>query len=349
MCSIDLRVTTEELLKNIFGKKNNILMLYYSKITNLKMASITYISIGSCPHALKLEDLNECSDQMIPTFLRGHISKGDFVDAILIDPMFSQDDRSKILISYFERLEKELNTTIEFVVTKTFNPITGNFTRCYIFLSNIFHVQVFCDYFDENNISMLQSSINKILKIPHSKIVIQQFSGADSVTLSKSLFDGAKNKNKFFDRVLVDMTYGNSSCSTDMSKTFPIYNNEGNFFNFLLYSEDFLSKLDFQSLSISAKNLVIEHFKKSFKIKLNRRHVDYRRISRNETCLFEENLHLDSTQIFDLLKKNLFTIVGLLQKLEFFDEVKTQKLLMLFKNHTEYDVYKWYSEVNSLV
>lgn len=310
---------------------------------------ITYISIGSCPHAMKLDDLNESSDQMIPKFLRGHILKGDFVDAILIDPMFSQDDRSEILTSYFERLEKELNMTITFVLTKTFNPVTGNFTRCYIFLSNNFHVQVFCDYFDENNISLLQNRISRILKTPNSKIIIQQFSGADSVKLSKSLFEGAKNKNEFCDRVLVDMTYGNSSCSTDMSKTFPIYNNEGNFFNFLLYSDDFLSKLDFQSLSIVAKELVIQHFKKSFKTELNRRHVDYRRTSRNETCLFEENLHLDSSQIFDLLQKNLWTIVRLLQKLNFFNKVKTEKLLMLFENHKEYDVYKWYGEVNSLV
>jgi hypothetical protein len=286
---------------------------------------------------------------MIPTFLRGHILKGDFVDAILIDPMFSQDDRSEILTSYFERLEKELDMTITFVLTKTFNPVTGNFTRCYIFLSNNFHVQVFCDSFDEHNISLLQNTINKILKTPHSKIIIQQFSGADSVTLSQFLFEGAKNKNEFCDRVLVDMTYGNSSCSTDMSKTFPIYNNEGNFFNFLLYSDDFLSKLDFQSLSIVAKNLVILHFKKSFKTKLNRRHVDYRRTSRNETCLFEENVHLNSSQIFDLLQKNLWTIAKLLQKLDFFDKVKTEKLLMLFQNHREYDVYKWYGEVNSLV
>jgi len=312
-------------------------------------ASITYISIGSCPHAFKLEDLNEAWDQMIPTFLRGHILKGDFVDVILIDPMFSQDDRSKILISYFERLEKEIKITLETVVTKLFNPVTGNFTQCYIFLSNHFNVQVFCDYFDENNTLPLQNRIDMILETPRSKIIIQQFSGADSVKLAKSLFEGASNKNEFSDRVLVDMTYGNSSCSTDMSKTFPTYNDEGNFFNFLLYSDEMLSKLNFQSLSIFAKNLVITHFKKSFKTKLNRRHVDYRRISRNELCLFEENLHLDSSQIFDLMEKNLWTIVSLLQKLDFFDDVKTKKLQMLFKNHKEYDVYKWYSEVDSLV
>ncbi len=312
-------------------------------------ASITYISIGSCPHALKLEDLNEAWDQMIPTFLRCHIFKGDFVDAVLIDTLFSQDDRSRILISYFERLEKELKITFETVVTKLLNSVTGNFTHCYIFMSNHFNVQVFCDYFDENNTLQLQNRIDNILKTPRSKIIIQQFSGADSVKLAKSLFEGAKNKNEFSDRVLVDMTYGNSSCSTDMSKTFPMYTCNGNFFNFLLYSDDFLINLDFHALPVKAKKLVIQHFRKSFKTKLNRRHVDYRRTLRNESCLFEENLLLTSVQIFDLMEKTLWTIARLLHKLDFFDDVKTQKLQMLFTNHKEYDVYKWYSEVDSLV
>jgi hypothetical protein len=77
--------------------------------------------------------------------------------------MFSQDDRSEILTSYFERLEKELEITLETVVTKLFNPVTGNFTQCYIFLTNHINVQVFCDYFDENNTLPLQNRIDMIL------------------------------------------------------------------------------------------------------------------------------------------------------------------------------------------
>ena len=49
------------------------------------MNTLTYLSIGSCPHAITIADLNEKSDQMVPKFLRSHILNGECVNVILIE------------------------------------------------------------------------------------------------------------------------------------------------------------------------------------------------------------------------------------------------------------------------
>lgn len=308
-----------------------------------------YISIGSCPHAMQLDVLNEKWDQMVPTFLRPHILDGQCVQAILIDPLFSENERFRFLTSYLSKLQTQLKLHFEIISDTAENVVTGNFVTHYLARSKNFRLDVFCDRFDEKNLFHLNTYIDQTLQTQDSKLILQQFTGAESTTLAKSLFESSKNKSLFCDRVLIDMTYGDASCSTDMSVTFPLYILPGKFFNFLLYSDSFLRELDFTILHLDAKVYIIRYFKKVYKNTLNRRHVDFRRTSKNEECLFQENKHLTSIGIFVQLQKELWTTVKLLQKLDVFHQDKIDRLQTLFKDYKEYDIYKWYNEVDKLV
>jgi len=313
------------------------------------MNTLTYLSIGSCPHAISIADLNEKSDQMVPKFLRIHILNNECVNVILIDPMFSESSRVELMKSYFERIESELSLKLQICFDFGLNIVTGKTCNYYSGICKNFSIKVFCETFDYHDLHHLDIFIHHVLQSEKSKLIIQQFSGEESLRFAKSLFESSTKKSDFCNRILVDMTFGDCSCSTDMSTTCPIYTSTGNFFNFLLYSDEFLRSMNFESLPQNAKRYIIKYFTKIYKERLNRRHVDFRRTSRKEDCLFEENKYLDCESIFGLLEKELLVNVGILRKLGVFDDLKIDMLRKLFETHKDYDVYKWYNAVNSLV
>lgn len=313
------------------------------------MNTLTYLSIGSCPHAITIADLNEKSDQMVPKFLRSHILNGECVNVILIDPMFAEPSRVELMKSYFKRIESELSLELQVCFEFGLNIVTGKTCNYYSGICKNFCLKVFCDTFDYHHLHHLDIFIHHVLESEKSKLIIQQFSGEESLRFAQSLFESSRNKSDFCNRILIDMTFGECSCSTDMSTTCPIYTSTGNFFNFLLYSDEYLRSINFQSLPQNGKRYVIKYFKKIYKERLNRRHVDFRRTLRKEDCLFEENKFLDCESIFGLLEKELLVNAGILRKLGVFDDLKIDMLRKLFETHKEYDVYKWYSAVDSLV
>jgi hypothetical protein len=213
----------------------------------------TYIGIGSCPHALCISDLSEETDQMIPFFLLSHIQNNAFINIILIDPLFKHIGRLNFLVMYFKNLETKYNLSFDFSKGEDFNPITGNLCETYFFLSQNVKVKVYGDWFENTNLFFFNTFIEKTLQNKESKLVVQDFTGDDSRFLSKSLHKMSSLKRDFCDRVLVDMTYGESSCTTNMKTTFPLEFSNGNFFNLLLYSNEEIKSIDFTLLPENAK------------------------------------------------------------------------------------------------
>ena len=282
---------------------------------------LIYFGIGTVFRHTDLDKLTPVFDQVYPSFLREWT--GSF-KAIHYDPRFS-DTRNFTKI-YFESLGffKQNNSWISYDGKKEFI---------------IFEKEIEHDHEFFKNLSQIC--------MPR-KLIVQEFTGRFLNELFIQIYYSfpLHERLTFRKNVIFDMTCGDGSCMTDMSVTYPMLDSNGDFLNFMLIPpEDFEKNIN----KDPKLNLLIkDYYKKEYKKLLNEQHTNYRRRIQGNTCLFhnpEYEFNSDPNIIFNVLIKNLNRVTNLLKKFDFPEE----KYNDLINNYQDYDMYKWYSLMNSLV
>jgi hypothetical protein len=284
---------------------------------------LVYFAIGSVFRCNDLNKLTPVLDQVYPNFLREW--EGSF-KAIHFDPRFGDDETKLFTEKYFTSLGffKEKNSWFSKNKLKEFIIVE----------EEIYHD---CTFF--TNLSQVC--------MPR-KLIVQDFTGKllDELFIQVYYSFSPHERIIFRKNVIFDMTCGNASCMTDMSVTYPMLDSNGDFLNFMLICpEDFEKNIN-KDPKLNA--LIKEYYVKQYKRILNEEHTNYRRRIQGNTCLFynvDYDNNSDPNIIFNVLVKNLNKIIFILKKLGFQEE----KYNELIKNYYDYDMYKWYSLMNSLV
>ena len=179
---------------------------------------------------------------------------------------------------------------------------------------------------------------------------MQEFTGTELTQTLKAAYEKTKDSSKFKRDILFDITYGTAChCMTNMVKYKPLYNNNGDFINLLLSSDD-------EILShIGASPEIDEFIKIRFVRKyldLVNQQVDYRRRLQGNTVLFPCESYGDTSSpdvIMAYIKDNLRPILNVLDQLGMITSRKQGLLDNLFINYKDYDVYKWNDAMRNIV
>jgi hypothetical protein len=284
---------------------------------------LTYFAIGSSFRTYKFEELTPMLDQVFPCFLRDFEGSSR---AIHYDPEFA---KHYIFINeYFERkgcLKSK---------SKNNMWISRNGRFEFIIFTEEFHYSLDC--FKELALTCLPN-----------KLIIQDFTGKplNDVCIQTYYSIAPELRDMYKRKVLIDMTYGDSSCMTNMEETYPILDSQGDFVNFLLIKHDELVEYINQNKKLDI--LINTVFKKEFKKVLNEHHTNYRRRMQSNSCLFsrtEYDLMADPEVIFNVMVQELQALTKVLSHFNFPQE----QFDGYVKNYKNYDMYKWYTAVNNL-
>jgi hypothetical protein len=286
----------------------------------------TYVGIGSFPH----RTLEPHLDQLIPVFLRNLLKNtGKTVRVIHIDPFFAE--KGEFLDSYFSKEG-----------LKRVDDMTWANDRV--------EVCVYARNYDDDEEPALSAYLDTILD-QGSELVLQMYTGRDSVILFRKMYRASSNPRLFLKKILFDITYGTDcSCTTDMTKHDLIYNGDG-FLNLQLYGPEEAAIVINRRTHPTARAYFVRVAWTEYKDILNNYHVDYRRRLRGEGILFEGNYAstIDPDDLMKLLHWRLDACMNRLVELGEMGDAQIKKQRDLFGNYREYDVYKWYSEMDAIV
>jgi hypothetical protein len=181
----------------------------------------------------------------------------------------------------------------------------------------------------------------------NGKLIVQEYTGKflNDLFLQTYYSFSPEDRSVFRRRVIFDMTCGDASCMTDMSKTFPMIDMHGDFLNFMLIPPEDLQS--YVNKNEKLDELIQSYYKKEYKKILNEEHTNYRRRMNGDTCLFlkpEYDKYADPQDIFDVIKKKLNKATEPLKHFNFPKE-KYEELILNYRN---YDMYKWYTLMNNL-
>jgi len=283
--------------------------------------NFTYFGIGTMFRTHELEKITLDLDQVFPCFLR----EQENARAIHFDPVF----------------KNHWNLINEYFITKGFYKAKKDNTWIsrngkYEFIMIAEEIQHSIQFFKDLATVCLPN-----------KLVIQDFSGRylNDMCIQVYYAMPPQQRDLYKRKVLIDITYGDASCMTNMKETFPIYDSEGDFVNFLLIKSEELVSYVNQNPKLDA--LIKDVFKKEYKKVLNEEHTNYRRRMQGNTCLFsrsEYDAMADPETIFSVLIEKLNKSVSKLKLVGFPED----KYLDLVKNYKNYDMHKWYTTMNNL-
>ena len=314
----------------------------------IEQPSFVYVGIGSCPHAKTLTEYTDSWNQILPVFVRDILTLTSLPIRILhFDPAFGyHKDRVDFVKEYFD------STTLSLVHDTTANTWSND--RISIILSD----KVF-SHTDEHTPSersddwFLEELATHCISV-NSKLVVQEFTGRDLDIVLKTAFRKSPFQKKFKNTILFDITYGTaSSCSTDLTQYKPFYDARGNFYNLLLYTADELKR--YIGVDTRVDMYIKTYFTKQYQTLLNNYHVDYRRRTRGEVCLFKNELYTDTSEpeyIMELLEAELFTLIPVFQQLKVVTLEKLSVLSNLFETYKSYkgnDMYRWYDNAKTII
>ena len=310
-------------------------MAHFQQILALQPLSFTYLAIGSNPHANTVEEIDDFWDQLMPVFVREKLHK-EHIRCIHIDPGFERN---------LDFLKRYYATKYPFL-----NYSPPDDTKVYhSWTSSMLQVIVFSAYVDhDTDYAFFESMSNSVLSVG-GKMVVQEFTGGCLKKTLENAYTKTRFPIQFKKNILFDITYGDASCMTDMSKTKPLCDAKGNFVNFTLLSAD--EMLGIWGISSELDIHVKNFFIKKFKTVLNEHDVNYRRRTMGDGCLFKKQAYNDSSSpefIMDILQKDLQTMFKVFENMGLIDTEKQKTIDTLMKNYKEYDMYDWYTRVNKL-
>jgi len=285
--------------------------------------ALTYVGIGSCPHHETLEEITDAWDQLIPVFIRGQKAK-----VIHYDPSFGR--REEFIDRYFE--------------TKGFKKVEANH-----WVSDLMDVTVNTEAFHHSQDDYILEALAEKAIVTDTKLIVQEFTGTELINSFKAAYEKSSSQENFKRNVLFDITYGTDcNCMTDMTKYKPIYNAQGDFINFLLYSEkDLLPLIGF---STAVNTLIKKYYVKKY-LEIINQQVDYRRKLNGSTVLFPCAAYSDSStpdEIMAYLQSQIRPIIEIFDKLGLMTLKKWDLIQNLLSNYKSYDIYKWNSAMVNL-
>lgn len=283
---------------------------------------LTYFAIGSVFRYFDLDKLTPELDQVYPVFLREF--KGSF-RAIHYDPAFTQSwDFLDVYFTSFGLKRRAENMWMSEDMSRQFVIYTE-------------YVEHDVNFFRElSRMCMTQG-----------KLIVQEYSGRSLNNLLLQTYYSLSPEDRitFRKRVIFDMTNGEASCITNMTKTFPMKDENGDFLNFMLIPIDELR--EHVNKNEQLDELIQKFYKTEYKKILNEEHTNYRRRMNGDSCLFarpDYDMWAEPSDIFEVLKKKLGRTMEPLKLFGFPEE----KYNELFENYKEYDMYKWYTLMNNL-
>jgi hypothetical protein len=286
---------------------------------------MTYVGIGSCPHAATLAELTEEWDQMVPVFIRDKNAQ-----IIHYDPQFANPERAAFLDQYFNaRSFTKMSEN-----SWSLGPMTVT-----LHAKAIYHPE------DDNILhEYAESAIST-----NTKLLIQEFTGTDLVLTAKKLFSQTTSRESFKSNVLVDMTYGTDChCGTNMVKYKPLYTQEGNFINMLLYDESEI--ISYIGESTELNKLIKIYFMKKYLETVNMQ-VDYRRRLVGGTVLFPCDGYGDTStpeQVMAYLQKKLRQLLHVFDSLGLMTRERWDTVELLFARYKIINVYDWNTKMRTL-
>jgi hypothetical protein len=204
----------------------------------------SYFGIGTYPRVQSLEQFTPVIDQLIPVFLKDQIEKStDTIRILLIDPLF--DRCMDFLHHYFASTSYDLDHDdsegfnrwissdhrIEIIVINMYMRNTGSLGT-YGQIPEVIHIH---DTFLKDFADLTQKN--------NSKLIVQDYSGADTREIFRNIYNMSKNKELFKKKILFDITYGENHCHIDLTTEKPIYDPHGDFVNIILLNIDELRSL----------------------------------------------------------------------------------------------------------
>jgi hypothetical protein len=202
---------------------------------------------------------------------------------------------------------------------------------------------------EENHEPFLQEFSETILETG-GQLVVQDFTGREMETVFKRVYEKSSNKELFKRKILFDITYGHASCMTDLTKNTPIYDSSGDFMNFLLYSPREIIIAIGKDTRLDG--FIKEHYVKKFREALNTHHVNYRRRTKGEACMYRSELYDDTSKpelIMGYLQNELADNFLILKELGAFTEEKEHEYRYLMKYYDRVNMYDWNTAVSRLV
>jgi len=283
-----------------------------------------YVGIGSCPHASSLDEITDEWDQILPVFIRK--TKAEIIH---YDPMFER--QNEFMKLYFE--DKGFTYMGNYRWTSPLHTVT-------LISKRIDHPED--DY-------ILDAHIKEALR-NDIKLVVQEFTGTGLTQTLKTAYEKTKDSSKFKRDILFDITYGTAChCMTNMVKYKPLYDNNGDFINLLLSSDDEI--LSHIGASPEIDEFIQIRFVRKY-LDLVNQQVDYRRRLQGNTVLFpcESYGHTSSPDvIMAYIKESLRPVLNVLDQLGMITSRKQGLLDNLFINYKDYDVYKWNDAMRNIV
>ena len=286
---------------------------------------MTYIGIGSCPHAATLAELTDEWDQMIPVFIRGKNAQ-----IIHYDPQFANPERMGFLDQYFE--------------ARRFTKVSED-----SWTSGSATVTLHAKAINHPDDDGILHEYAEAAIAANTKLVIQEFTGTDLVVTAKELFAKTSSREYFKNNVLIDMTYGTDChCMTNMVKYKPLYTLEGGFVNMLLYDE--AETISHIGESAELNNLIKIYFMKKYLESVNMQ-VDYRRRLVGGTVLFPCDGYGDTStpdQIMMYLQRKLRQLFHIFDSLGLMSLERWDTVEVLFARYKSMNIYDWNTKMRTL-
>ena len=283
-----------------------------------------YVGIGSCPHALFLEELTDEWDQILPVFIRN--TKATILH---YDPMFER--HLEFMKLYFE--------------AKGFTHMGE-----YHWTSSIHDVTLISKNFDHPTDDHLLEELAERAIRSNTKLVVQEFTGHDLINTVTSVYKNTKDQTSFKRNILFDITYGtNCNCMTNMTKYKPLYDDNGDFLNPLLASDDEI--LSYIGLSSEINDFITIRFTRKY-LDLVNQQVDYRRRLQGSTVLFACEAYNDESSpecIMAYLQDRIQPILTIFDQLGLLTSQKWGMIHNLFESYKDYNVYKWNDAMRNIV
>lgn len=309
------------------------------------MADLTYVGVGSAIN--DLPGLSAKNDQVVPMFVTEALMSNKKVTAIHFDPGFKFD----VMEEYFKK---------RYPMTESRHLGFGWYWKfglleVYILPMAFEHKSRSSSADEDDDIDFMEALINRVLNTDTGRLVFQQYTGYDPVGTFKDLYNASKRQAEFKDRVLFDVSYGaDTGCCTDMTRWRPILAPHGGYMNFLLYDEfEMRSIIGFRR---DVDELIYAHFKKEFIQIVNDNHVNYRRRTKGEDCMFTVGMPYSATADPDEIMRHMFgqiqhimDIFRQLGSLTPENEITLAGLLLTYKPSQCVNVYDWYSAMTKII
>uniref|UniRef100_A0A6C0BKE1 Uncharacterized protein n=1 Tax=viral metagenome TaxID=1070528 RepID=A0A6C0BKE1_9ZZZZ len=297
----------------------------------------TYLGIGTNPHTTTVDALTDAWDQLMPVFVRDQLRRRQKVRVFHIDPQFKYN--LEFLREYFATRFPRLTYDGEYNWTSSTLDV-------HVSDSSFYHN----NKYDTNNDDPFLLELSEICLNTGSRLVVQEFTGHILIPTFKECFASTTRPSLFKKKILFDITYGNASCMTDLTKHSPLYDKNGDFINFALCTYDEIKGLiDLKRTDLNT--LIIPYFKKAFIHSLEYHHVNYRRRVNGDICMNKSELYEEtasSSLIMGTLQEELRMSFDVLRLLDLVDEEKNASFIRLMDSYPRVNMYDWNTEVKKL-